>query len=378
MIAKLCVAAVVLFAAALPAHAGGYYYNNCNSGCYNNYYRYQNEQCGRSSWHSLNSSVGWTSSCYRCHKQSGSGAAGDDTSLAEQAILRIAEKRDQWEATARRLQQRQSNLLGLIDKLGLDGNFRMEAYGAAGHYGVFPQSYYVPNAQQGSTVYQGQGAYGAYGGAQQPLTQSYEPIQLNGLVNALSRAPGDALKFADLAHQRTVQLSSDLTGEAQEANRILAMRDLLQVARAPAQTQRQTYQLSIQENGQPVVQTMPQAPVAPITTPLNPQMVLSTRCVACHNGPNANKVNLSDWNALSDDQVKAVMTRIVSSDPELRMPKNPDGSPGTPLSLPELQAMFCDQKVGAITYQLRSAPIQAHQPAAAPVQAGPQVPVYQK
>lgn len=341
MIARLTMAAVLVVTTNL-AQAGGYNGFICNNG-----------YCQRIS------NYGYAQQSQAYSPNTGATTT-DPTTDAERFILNIATKRDKWEADQRAAQAHSARISALIDKLGLEGNFRWEAYGAAAHYGVFPQSAYIPNTQQGSTVYQN-GMYGSYQNsqgqyAQQPVVQQYEPLNVNTLLQAASRMPGDALKMAELGHQRLVTLSSDLTSEQAEAQRMLAARDLIQALRAPGQQQRHTYQLQIQENGQPVVTQQPAMPPVAANTPLSPAFVLQTRCVACHAGPTNNGIDLTNWDNLTQEQVGAVMARITSPDPEKRMPKSQDGSPGSSLSLPELQAMFCDAKVGALTYQLRQAP----------------------
>lgn len=320
---------------------------------------------GRQPWHTLSSSAGWTRTCYNCHSNSNSSQySWQNAPDLESRILDIAARRDQAEAVNRRLAleysnaaaagvQRLNNATTLIDKLGLTGNFRWEAYGATGHYGVFPNSVYVPNAQQGSTIMQG-GAYPQAQAYSQPAVTQQGVIDTNAIATLLARQPGDLAKMSDLAHSRTTELIETAQGEASKANEINALTGLMQTLRQPTAQSQQRYELRFTENGQPTVNPLPQQ--QQVALPFGAQQVISSRCVACHAGPNANGIDLANWAALTPDQVRNVLSRVISTDPDRRMPKNPDKSPGTPLELPEIQALFCDPRVGALTWNQQQQP----------------------
>lgn len=358
---KCIVTAIALLASLVSvASANNYYGNGSRPWWYDHCYWRGQYAHGRQPWHTLSSNVGWTRTCYSCHSASSSSGYGNNAPDLESQILDIAARRDQAEAVNRRLAleysnataagvQRLTNATTLIDKLGLTGNFRWEAYGATGHYGVFPNSVYVPNAQQGSTISQtGQiGSYQYPQAFQQPVITQQGVIDTQAIANVLARQPMENAKLSDMAHSRLTELVQIASGEASKANEINAVTNLFQALRQPSGQSQQRYELRISENGQPVVSQMRAQPMA---MPFGAQQVMASRCVACHAGPNANKIDLSNWAMLSDDQIKKVLRRVTSTNPDERMPKNPDNSPGTPLELAEIQALFCDPRVGALTW----------------------------
>lgn len=281
--------------------------------------------CGRSSWHTLSSSRGWSHACYRCHRPasySGYGLTAD--------IMTIAKERNRYESQILARQQEYESAVQLIDKLGLNGDGSPRLHGLFRAYGYGSSSYgYTPHAEQGSTV---------YGYSQ--ISQPYGNIDVAALYQQSSRLTQNAQTLAGQAH-------SDFTAAVREQG--AAVRDvaeiqaigqtaaaIVQSLKSDPATFSREFQFSVTQGNDGQVQVQPMAGAA-----VDPVKLLQDRCVSCHSGKEPKGgVDLTLWPNFSRDQRRAVFDAVTHADPAKRMPLGPGGQAGAPLELPEIESLM--------------------------------------
>jgi hypothetical protein len=210
-----------------------------------------------------------------------------------------------------------------------------------------PVNYNEPITAQGSTVY-------GYSSA----TQAQGALDLGLLYNQAARLTDQAQQ---LAGQAATDFAALVQAEGQnrtEVAKILAQgqaaRMALETASGqPARLQQKTFafrvvqgsdgQLKVEQlqngatnNEQDFDLLSQQATGATIT---NISDLLKNRCVSCHSNAKASG-NLNLEVQITETQQRAILTRITSDDLEKRMPRNPDGTAGTKLTVDELRLVF--------------------------------------
>lgn len=205
-----------------------------------------------------------------------------------------------------------------------------------------PVTYSEPISAQGSTVYGYSSVSDAYGQA-----------DLGLLYNQAARLTDQAQQLAGQAH---MDFSALVQSEAQnrvEVAKILAQgqaaREALQASRGE-QTQpivrRFEFKVTQDENGELKVEKIEKAESKQpenfdLATPdtNNVSQLLKTKCVSCHNNDNAQGgLNLLD--AISNEQQRAILNRVITDDLDKRMPRKPDGTAGQRLTVDELGVLF--------------------------------------
>jgi mono/diheme cytochrome c family protein len=295
---------------------------------------FQQHRCTRAAYHNLHSSQNWSTACYACHQK----PATDDYGWRGQ-LLDIAKEAQRFSAAQNRAVQEHQDFLTEVEALGLTGNFKLQAYAAAGAYGlnVAGQESYQPYAQQGSTVY----GYSS-------VAESYGNLDLAALYNQAGRLAEQSLNLSSNATGGFQSLVSAEGAQRAEVARIIAQgqsaREALLAAKADPQSanikREFRFEATVGQDGRVNLQ---QKDVG--SHELGSWQALAgligESCLKCHNDEKRQGgLSLARPEALTVGERQAVLSRIVHTDPAKRMPLAADGSPGRPLSVEDIQTWF--------------------------------------
>lgn len=203
---------------------------------------------------------------------------------------------------------------------------------------------YVPNAQQGQTVY-----------GYQEAVRADPVLDLNSVFNQADQHTINAQALGGQAREGFAAIT-DRVAQQKLANDARKM-EIVEKAKAmalvgaqlnPSATVQQnstTYQYS---NKQSTQAQQPNQPNQPATPPKQQNKVsrlvntLQTYCTACHNPQKAEKnLDLTKYFSFSPEQKELVRTKLNHPDPTKRMPLKEDGTSGNPLP-EELKSDFYD------------------------------------
>ncbi len=261
-------------------------------------------------------------------------------------LLELAQARDKGEAGVRKAAIDQKYFLESVQALGLQGNFRIDGYGASpfgpgAAYGGYSSSTYG-YLQPLNGVYTHQLQYGGYGVQNNTVygtslkqyASLYGDTDLNALYQQASRLTENAQR---LGGQATADFST-LVGQAgtnqQRVAEIIARADaaqrLLQSIDGPPRTETKTLEFG---PAPPPMATPPGAAALPAGRAPGSRAAFEanfrTDCAACHTGANAKgKFTLEAYYTLSPVQKAQVWQLLVTKDKNLMMPRSRDGGPG--------------------------------------------------
>lgn len=256
-------------------------------------------------------------------------------------LLELAKQRDSYEGQLRKSAVEHNEFLESLRILGLEGNFKWNGYGyemqyaQGGHVYGQQSQYSQPPAAQGSTIY-----------GYREMADIYGNVDLGALFNQAMRlrqqSYGNESKATSETHALMGQLAADMRAIKEIEAKGRAAAAALQAAGAKDRA------TLLREFWQSGGSTTPSGGTQGSTAPVNRNealtamtAVVKTKCAACHNSEKKNGgLDLSDLTALSADQGKKILERIVHSDETKRMPLGPDLKPGTPLTQAEIAAFF--------------------------------------
>lgn len=257
-------------------------------------------------------------------------------------LLDIAKQRDQYEGKLRASALEHSEFLESIKVLGMEGNFRWNGYGYEMSYAQNPhaygqQQYSQYPAQQGQTVY-----------GYRELADIYGNVDLGALYNSVLRLREQSYGYESKATSETHALVGELGGQMARIKEIeakgAAARAALEAASAKDRATLLREFWSTYPNRAAPSTTAPKGGTGGVGANeafKTMQAIVKTKCAACHNSDKKNGgLDLSNLDALTDNQGKSILERIVHPDPTKRMPLKSDLSPGTPLTQQEIAAFY--------------------------------------
>ncbi len=225
-------------------------------------------------------------------------------------LLSIAAARDKAESKLRVSAQDQTHFLEAVNALGLQGNFRYEAYG---RNPISPTGY--GNLQLSSAGVNGNTVYG-YSYAQ--VADAYGQTDLNALYQQSSRLTQNAQTLAGTANSEFSALVQQAGGNAARIAEIFAKgeagRKIIDGINSPG-TRVET---KITGTG-----FGPAAAEADIRATSFLTLSGPATCVACHSGTKIEgKFDVTKIPSMSAAEiVERVLPKLVSDDPKVRMPK---------------------------------------------------------
>ena len=190
----------------------------------------------------------------------------------------------------------------------------------------------LPSAQ-GSTVYGYSNTADVYGNT-----------DLGALYNMAIRLASDQATFSDKASKNALSLIAQEQRSRAKVAEILATGQVLHqqnaanvaLAQALAAKPAVSVETTVHSVSSGTQTTVPQV----AGQALDVQTVLNNRCVSCHKTGNEKAgLSMEDAKTLTAQDVKKILARIISPNPELRMPRNPDGTAGA-LSVEESAVLF--------------------------------------
>jgi hypothetical protein len=285
-------------------------------------------------------------------------------------LLDIAAERDKYEGKIRLQSLDSQAYLSAVKALGLEGNFHWQNYGLAP---AFPFGYSSPYAASSPNLNSaGANASTLYGYSYNTVKDIYGDTNLGVLYQQSARLTQNA---QSLAGQASTDFSGLVSQEGSNRARVAeiiaqgqAARAALEAAKAQPSTRQESRVFSFRvttgsDGAQQLIPVTPNGQSQQSTqTPQSTQQgqrvqgqedssnspasgndlftrVAATRCAACHAGKDKQgKFDIWEYPQMPIKERSKVWERITNKDPNKRMPKGENGTPGEPLTDEEKQA----------------------------------------
>lgn len=240
-------------------------------------------------------------------------------------VLKYAQKKDDLQA-----------YLNALQALGINGQT----------YGFQQNSYRYSSYNYGQPL--NLNAQTQYGYSYQTVKEAYGETNLNLLYQQSARLAQNGQQLGSQATTEFAQLVAAAGDNQARVAEILARARAAELAlRATDPQPRSRTTETVQGQGAGAVPPQPRTPMpqAEPTDVVDAKTFLNNvaipLCGACHaGGANAkSKFNIADYPTLSLDDKRVVWRRLLTDNPDKRMPQK-DGGPGDPLTAQQLQAFF--------------------------------------
>lgn len=263
-------------------------------------------------------------------------------------LLNIAAQRDKVEGQIRKDAFEQAYFSQSVKQLGLEGNFNWQAYGMSPPYPNNLNQGYNLNQQLplASTI---------MGYSQTNVSQMYGDLNVNQVMQQAFRLGEQANNNAAAGTQSFMSLASQAGTNQNKVAEILAkgqaVQAMLQAINEPsAKFQQIKTEFKIipnKQNGQlnlerpVIIQKIEGNDIDPqVKTNLKLELdaLIQSQCVSCHSGDEPKgKFNITNYYDLTPEEKTHVWIRLLTPDKNKIMPRNPDGTPGKPLTLDQVR-----------------------------------------
>lgn len=264
-------------------------------------------------------------------------------------LLDIAANRDKAEMAIRKGQFEQQYFLDAVGALGLQGNFRVNSYGAVAPGVGQPQLALQPGMGytiQGSTITNfGANAstqYG-YGGGGVNTAVAVNPNDLTLLIQQFGQVTQNAQKLGADATTNFQGIAGNALSSRDRVNESLAkaamVERLFQALNTP---ESKGFSFKITANKIERVED-PKEVTPELKGKLREQWYAAAKqdCGSCHSGEKVKGgFNIDDYPAFTPEKKQAVWKIITTPDEKVRMPRKDDGGPGEQLPADRVRLWF--------------------------------------
>lgn len=258
----------------------------------------------------------------------------------EEKLLDIVKQRDRQQGEIQRDIVRHFRFERMVDKLGLQGNFRIENYGLVPYGNFYGQTTHqiVPNARTSYGVHSFNSLSSIYN---EPKLDTYAQYSYSLAKEANAAARASNAEFNGVTgqiganHARVAEIIAKGQAASQFADKIFQM---LEPNATQVQTQSYTFKVGPDQRGGLAVEQVDGVPA-------EFKIVAAAKCASCHNAKSpAGGFNVWDFPRLDDRAATVVFERIFDADPNRRMPRANGGGPGESLTADETRAFFIARK----------------------------------